>query len=593
MTWANAKLKHGVRLHVVNLYAEQLGNAALPEKFKKSRPTAAPAGSKFVRLIIALVILAFVAIPALIFTPAIIRSLRSKPTLTPAPLPALAAAVPEKSIAVLPFENLSDDKTNAYFADGVQDEILTNLARIADLKVISRTSVMQYKDVAARKLPEIAATLKVAHVLEGTVQRAANRVRVNAQLIDARNDAHLWAQTYDRDLADVFAIQSEIAKAIADQLRAKLSSKEEADLQAKPTNDLIAYDLYLRAREINRQSVSSIGVSGVDVTKKMIPLLEAAIQRDPVFVPALCQLAHSHLFIYWQGDDHTPARLQAAERLLDQAARVQPDSGLLHLELAYLFYWGKRDYESALRELALAQGGLPNDPRIPYTTGLIKRRQGQADEAIGLLKQAIAADPRNVYMVSETAGTYYFSRRYREAVMVTEGAIAWNPRDFGLNQLRAYIYMDWKADLGLWENLIESETGKAASAGDLANARFELALLERDYRKAQQILSGGKVAEFDNNGFFVPKEWNEGRLARSLGDEAKAKTGLVAARERAAAAVKEAPDSGQALIVLAEIDADLGRKEDAIREGQEALEPASTPAWVRAHAPLNYWKRKL
>src|SRR5581483_4367535 len=201
-------------------------------------------------------------------------------------------AIPEKSIAVLPFENLSEDKSNAFFADGVQDEILTNLARVADLKVISRTSVMQFRDKAARNLREIAQQLGVAHVLEGSVQRAASKIRINAQLIDARNDAHLWAQTYDRDLADVFAIQSEIAKTIAEQLQAKLSPKEEAVVEAKPTKDLVAYDLYLRALEIDRNRTSSIGSGGAAESKREIELLNQAVTRDPEFVPALCRLAN-------------------------------------------------------------------------------------------------------------------------------------------------------------------------------------------------------------------------------------------------------------------------------------------------------------
>ncbi|MEO7724122.1 MAG: adenylate/guanylate cyclase domain-containing protein, partial [Chthoniobacterales bacterium] len=256
------EVKHGVRLRLVNLYAEQLGNAAVPEKLKSDRSSAAPNKSKFAKWVIALVML-FFAIPALIFTPAILKSLRSKPTPTPTstPLPATAPAIPEKSIAVLPFENLSSDAENAYFADGMQDEILTSLARLADLKVISRTSVMQYKTGAGRNLRKIGQELGVAHVIEGSVQRAGNKVRVNAQLIDARNDSHLWAQTYDRDLADVFAIQSEIATAIANQLQAKLSPGERRAIEQPPTNDVGAFDLYSRARTLMLDiSFTSVGI---------------------------------------------------------------------------------------------------------------------------------------------------------------------------------------------------------------------------------------------------------------------------------------------------------------------------------------------
>ena len=473
---------------------------------------------------------------------------------------------------MLPFENLSSNKENAYFADGVQDEILTDLARIADLKVISRTSVMQFKDTANRNLREIGRALGVAHVLEGSVQRAANRVRVNAQLIDARTDAHLWAQTYDRDLADVFAIQSEIAKSIADQLQAELSPKEEASLEAKPTKDLIAYDLYLRAQELSRKSITSVGVSGAETTRQAITFLEAATQRDPAFVPALCRLAQAYLFLYWQGNDHTPERLAAAQKALDQAARVQPDSGDVHFGRAILYYWGYRDYDAALKELEAARRELPNDAYISYWTGLIKRRQGHWDEAIRDMKQSVTADPRNASLISETANTLGAVDRGPEAIGMIDNALKWDPLDFGLLQLRALIDMFAKADLGPWKALVTSQAARAASESDLVNCRFDLAMTERDYHTAGTLLVGGKVAEFDNNGFFVPKEWNEALIASGLGDEAKAKAQYAAARDRAAARVTQQPENAQAVIVLGQLDATLGHKEEAIREGEHATE---------------------
>nr|MBA3543356.1 adenylate/guanylate cyclase domain-containing protein [Chthoniobacterales bacterium] len=291
------EVKHGVRLHLVNLYAEQLGNAAVPEKFKRDQDAARlakaePARSRFVRLVISLVVLVFIAIPALIFTPAILKSWRSKPAPTATPSPATTTAISEKSIAVLPFENLSDEKQNAFFTDGVQDEILTNLAKIADLKVISRTSVMLYKSGNPRNLREIGQQLGVAHLLEGSVQRVANRVRVNAQLMDARTDAHLWAQTYDRNLADVFAIQSEIAKAIADQLQAKLSPSERTAIERPPTADLVAFDLYTRAKSLLSRSV--FAAREKDNLLDAAELLQEAVTRDPTFMLAYCQLAAAH-----------------------------------------------------------------------------------------------------------------------------------------------------------------------------------------------------------------------------------------------------------------------------------------------------------
>jgi TolB-like protein len=289
---------------------------------------------------------------------------------------ATALPIPEKSIAVLPFQNLSEEKQNEYFADGVQDEILTDLAKIADLKVISRTSVMQYKSGLARNLRKIGEELGVAHVVEGSVQRAANKIRVNAQLIDAGNDAHLWAQTYDRDLADVFAIQSEIAKAIADQLQAKLSPNEKKAIEQPPTTDLAAFDLYSQAKSLLLTATFS-ATYDADM-RKAIELLDEAVKRDPTFLDVYCQLAWAHEQLYaLLGTDHTPARLALAEAALRAASRLRPDAAETHLARAQYLYYGQRDYDGALAELEIARRALPNDPRLFELTGYILRRRGQ------------------------------------------------------------------------------------------------------------------------------------------------------------------------------------------------------------------------
>ncbi len=271
-------------------------------------------------------------------------------------------SIPEKSIAVLPFENRSEEKVNAFFADGVQDEILTDLARIADLKVISRTSVVNYKSGIARNLREIGQQLGVAHVLEGSVQRAGNRVRVNAQLVDARTDRHLWAQTYDRELADVFAIQSEIAKAIADQLQAKLSPDEKSAIERPPTNDITAFDLYTRAENLLLTSGES-GAGKADFLQA-IDLLNQAVARDPSFFQAYCRLAEAHDGLYNAGYDHTSARLALAEAAIEAASRLRPNAGETHLARARNIYQGYLDYNGALTELELARQALPNDSRV-------------------------------------------------------------------------------------------------------------------------------------------------------------------------------------------------------------------------------------
>src|SRR5262249_47859712 len=299
-----------------------------------------------------------------------------------------------KSIAVLPFQNLSRDPDNAFFTDGVQDEILTDLAKIAHLKVISRASVMQYKSGAARNMRKIGEELGVAHVVEGSVQRTANKVRVNAQLIDARKDAHLWALSYDRDLADVFAIQSEIAKAIADELQAKLSPNEKKAIEQSPTTDLAAFDLYSRAKSL--LLTASFSVTQDQDRRRAIELLDEAVKRDPSFFDAYCQLAGAHEDLYAvSGSDHTPTRLALAEAALQAATRLRPDAAETHLARAQYLYYGLRDYAGALAELEIARRALPNDPRLFELTGYILRLRGQQEEGLQNLERAVELDPRN------------------------------------------------------------------------------------------------------------------------------------------------------------------------------------------------------
>src|SRR5437667_415058 len=302
------------------------------------------------------------------------------------------SAPPEKSIAVLPFSNLSKEQENALFADGMQDEILSDLAKVADLKVISRTSVMPYKSGMPRNMRVIGQQLGVAHVVEGSVQRAGNRVRVNAQLVDARTDRHLWAQSYDRDLADVFAIQSEIAKTIADQLQAKLSPREKNAIERHPTSDISAFDLYTRAKNILLRT-AFVGKANL---LEAVDLLNQAVARDPSFFDAYCQLAYAHDALYFFGLDHTSARLALAEAALQAASRLRPDAGETHLARAQNLYWAYGDYDGALAELEFARQTLPNDARIFGLTGLIQRRQGHWEESTQNLERAAELDPRDI-----------------------------------------------------------------------------------------------------------------------------------------------------------------------------------------------------
>ena len=483
------------------------------------------------------------------------------------------AEVPEKSIAVLPFENLSRDPDNVFFTDGVQDEILTDLARIADLKVISRTSVMQYKTGAKRNLRQIGNELGVAHVLEGSVQRAGNRVRVNAQLIDARTDAHLWAQTYDRDLADVFAIQSEIAKAIADQLQAKLSPSEKSAIEQPPTTDITAFNLYSHAKNLFLTAFS--GANGRADLLQATDLLKQAVVRDPLFFQAFCQLAFNEINIYGVLD-HTPAHLAQAEAALQSAARLRPEAGETHLARARNLYWGYLDYDGALRELEIARQSLPGEGWIFSLKGYIARRQGRWEECIGDLERATELDPRNVLTLQQLAITYEQLRRYAEEKSTYERILAFEPNDPVTKSAHAFVELDSKADTRPLREVIDSIRDKnPAALSSVADNWLLCAFAERDAAAARKALialgenpaSLGPIVDVSFNRPFV-----EGIIARIAKDDAKAQAAFTAARAEQEKTVQAQPSYGPAVCVLGLIDAGLGRKEEALREGRRAIE---------------------
>ena len=492
-----------------------------------------------------------------------------------APTPA-AVVIPEKSIAVLPFENLSEDKANAFFTDGVQDEILTDLAKIADLKVISRTSVMQYKSGVARNLRKIGEELGVAHVVEGSVQRAANKVRVNAQLIDARNDAHLWAQTYDRDLADVFAIQSEIAKAIADQLQAKLSPNEKKAIEQPPTTDLAAFDLYSRAKSL--LLTASFSATGDPDLRKAIELLDEAVKRDPSFFDAYCQLAYAHEYLYAiRGSDHTPARLALAEAAVQAATRLRPDAAETHLARAQYLYYGLRDYAGALAELEIARRALPNDPRLFELTGYILRRRGQQEEGLQNLQRAVELDPRNFFTLQQIALSYQILGRYAEAIAALDRALAIVPDNVETRAARGLFYLCWKADTRPLHQTIDAILAQGPGAiASAADVWFFCALAERDPAAAERALVAlGDNPCWSESAIILSRSFGEGLLARMTKDEARARTAFEAARAQQEKIVQAQPDYGPALCVLGLIDAALGRKDLALDEGRRAI--ALTP----------------
>src|SRR5437867_1000123 len=565
------EVKHDVRVHVVNLYTDELGNQAVPEKLRQVKATqpapaiaaSEPKPARRSRGLTAALIIVAALVGAGGFY---IFSHRSG-----------AKAIPEKSIAVLPFENLSEEKANAFFTDGVQDQILTDLSQIADLKVISRTSVMQYKSGVARNLREIGQQLGVAHVVEGSVQRSGNRVRVNAQLIDARNDAHLWAQTYDRDLADVFAIQSEIAKAIADQLEAKLSPNEKKAIEQPPTTDLAAFDLYSRAKTL--VLTAGLSATGEPDERKAIELLDEAVKRDPSFFDAYCQLAYAHEQLYAiTGFDHTPARLALAEGAVQAATRLRPDAAETHLVRAQYLYNGLRDYAGALAELEIARRALPNDPRLFELTGYILRRRGQQEEGLRNLERAAELDPRNFNTLQQIALSYQALGRYAETIAALDRASAIVPDNAETRANRELFYLCWKADTRPLRQTIDAILAQGPGAiASAADTWFFCALAERDPAAAERAL----VALGDNpwlsneSPIILSHSFGEGLLARMTKDEARARTAFEAARVQQEKIVQAQPDYGPALCVLGLIDAALGRKDLALDEGRRAI--ALTP----------------
>ena len=573
----DCEVKHGVRLHLVNLYAEPLGNPEVPEKFRQvaaSATASAPMPSPVVKpkrmpwhegVVVAVLLALLIGASVFFFRQRTTRQTSSAPTQSAAP------AIAEKSIAVLPFENLSEEKANAFFTEGVQDQILTNLAQIADLKVISRTSVMNYKSGAPRNLREIGQQLGVAHVVEGSVQRAANKVRVTAQLLDARNDTHLWAQTYDRDLADVFAIQSEIAKAIADQLQAKLSPNEKKAIEQPPTSDLAAFDLYSRAKSL--LLTANFSSTGDPDLRKAIELLDEAVKRDPSFFDAYCQLAWAHESLYAQWGDHTPARLALAEAAVQAATRLRPDAAETHLARAQYLYNGLRDYAGALAELEIARRALPNDRRLIELTGYILRRRGQQEEGLRNLERAAELDPRNFFTLQQIAVSYQALGRYAESIAAFDRALAIVPDNVETRAARGLFYLCWKADTRPLRQTIDAILAQGPSAiASAADVWFFCALAERDPAAAERALVAlGDNPCWTDSAINLSRSFGEGLLARMTKDEARARTAFEAARAQQEKIVQAQPDYGPALCVLGLIDAALGRKDLALEEGRRAI----------------------
>lgn len=545
------EVKHEAKLSVVNFYNDSVGNPNVPKKFRKLKA----ASRRNIGLIAALVVL--IALGTVFWVSRHWSSGQNN----------LAAVIPEKSIAVLPFENLSEDKANSFFADGVQDEILSDLSRVAELKVISRTSVMQYKNVVTRNVREIAQQLGVAHVLEGSVQRTANRIRVSAQLIDARTDGHLWAEHYDRDLADVFAIQSEIAKAIVEQLQAKISPNERTAIEQKPTNDLVAYDLYLRAKELLHGISTSTDWEGDN--RRAVDLLERAVTRDQNFALAQSLLYDWNLNLYdWV--DRTPARLARAEAALKQLIRIAPEAGETYLARS-TEYKRAGDFDRASEMLEGASKALPGSIEVLISLAQIERRRGHWNEAIGGYEKARELDPRGPNVPNGLCDLYNSLHEYAKSDQVADAAISAFPNGPGYFQAAKVENAPARGDVKQARTALATLPPGWDPSGYAALLRVKIAFADRNYPDVLQLLTTinkqNVIPELGVDILFI-----EALVARKQGDMARAHSVLMAMRASSEADLRNRPDDIDSLSRLGRIDAYLGRKEDALRESEKAVE---------------------
>ena len=492
-------------------------------------------------------------------------------------LPQVTANRVEKSIAVLPFANLSSDKENAYFADGIQDDILTNLAKIGDLKVISRTSVMGYRG-NAQNAREIGKALGVGAVLEGSVRREGNRVRLNVQLIDTGTDRHLWAEDYDRELNDVFAIQTDLAQKIAQELKAQLSPSEQEQILRKPTENAEAYLAFVQANSWHSS------LEEMSKLKEAEQLYQRAIQLDPKFSLALANLSILESWIYHTYEP-TEVRRDLARSYAQRALDLQPDSPEAHLALGFSLYYGDRDYDGALKELAIAQRAMPNESQISLVIGAIQRRQGRWAESTANLRKAVSLSPNDTWVMSNLAYNYWMLRDYEAANRILDRGLAIEPRSINLWAMKSAIAIDERGDFSVAEkgkDLLLSGAGAAGNGAKemsaenkekLALACANVALLEGKYEEAlaslgqvkDEILAGKPGSLFD-------KQFLAGVVHQKLGHEAEAQTALVAAKELAAEEVRAAPNDASRHSRLAHALARLGEKDSAIAEAIRATE---------------------
>ena len=573
----DCQVKHDVTVSVVNLYTDEAGNSALPAKFAAGRPEkvapkpviAVSTGRSKSWLIAALAAIVLAG-AAWFFARqnAPKTSTNTPPSTAGANVQSTTPALPidSKSIAVLPFENLSSDKENAFFAQGIQDEIITTLSKISGLRVISRTSTARYKS-APENLPEIARELRVANILEGSVQKSGDRAHINVQLIQADSDAHLWAQSYDRELTDIFAVEAEVAKRVADSLSATLSPQEKARVETKPTDNADAYVLYLRAREYQTRPDTLL-----QDFRAAAKLYEQAIALDPNFALAHARLSATTIQIYHffepTGELKRKAHAEATESL-----RLQPNLGEGHLALGLHFYYGEANYDAALRELDLAAHALPSDGDVSLYIAAIQRRQGRWADAIAAYQHAEAIDPRNTVMLYDAAQTYFGLRDWRIAAERMDRVIALFPDSLNVKIQRGYIEFFWKGSTAPIKAALESVPANLDPDGVVTFGRWDVALMDRNPAAAAKALAACRLDTITSQtGVPLPKSYLQGCIDLVRGDATQAKANFEAARPALETTVASSPQDATRHAQLGLLYAFLGRKEDAVREGRRALE---------------------
>ena len=564
------QVKHDVTVSVVNLYTDEAGNAALPAKFARvpvaADVSAAKPKSRLNIPLFAIIALLIVGGAIWFFSRQPAARSTNAASSTPASPTAAAPAVSDKSIAVLPFDNLSSDKENAFFAQGIQDEIITTLSKISGLRVISRTSTARYKS-APENLPEIARDLRVSNILEGSVQKAGDRVHINVQLIQAETDAHLWAQSYDRQLIDIFAVEAEVAKQIADALSTTLSPQEKARVEAKPTDNPDAYVLYLRGREHQTRPDNFL-----QDFQSAARLYEQAIALDPNFALAHARLSAVTSQIYhWF--EPTEARKQKAHAEAIESLRLQPNLGEGHGALGLYLYYEETDYEGALREFGLAAKALPNDGDIGLYIAAVQRRRGHWAEAIAAYKRAEAIDPRNQVTLYDASQTYFGLRDWSNALRGLDRVLELAPDSVNVKIQRGYIEFFMKGNTASIKAALESTPANIDPDGVVTFARWDVSLMDRDPAAAERALASCRLETITSQpGAPLPKSYLQGCIDLVRNDTARAQTDFEAARPALEKTVADSPQDSTRHAQLGLLYAFMGRKEDALREGRRAVE---------------------